>query len=82
MKKKYSRKQLSELEKEMRHSNYWEDADHTVTYKGSTAVRFTKETLKKLHAIAKVRKKPINKLVNEYVRPFVDSEYSILEHIK
>lgn len=60
----------------------WEDADHTVTYKGPTSIRFSNDTLKKLHAIASVRKEPISRLVNECVKPFVDAEYSLLENLR
>jgi hypothetical protein len=82
MKKKYSNKQLRALEREMRNPSRWEDADHTVTYKGPTSIRFSFETLKKLQAIAEVTQKPINRLVNEYVKPFVDSEFALLQHLK
>ena len=82
MKKKYSKKQLRALEIEMGDLSHWEDADHTISYKGPTSIRFSKDILKKLHMIAKVRHTPINRLVNEYVKPFVDGEYAILERLK
>jgi hypothetical protein len=82
VKKKYSKKELNALEKIMEDPSLWEDADHTVSYKGPTSIRFPEETLRKLHAISKARKKPINRLVNEYVKPFVDGEYEILKELK
>ena len=80
--KKYTKKQLNILEREMRQPAHWENADHTVSYKGPTSIRFPEDVLKKLHAIARVRHKPINRLVNEYVKPFVDGEFAILERLK
>ncbi len=82
MKKKYSKRQLRILEREMRDSSRWEDADHTVSYRGPTSIRFSLDTLKKLQAIAKATQKPINRLVNEFVKPFVDGEFAILERFK
>ena len=82
MKRKYSKKQLKALEREMRAPSRWEKADHTVSYKGPTSIRFSEDILRKLHKIAKIRHTPINRLVNEYVRPFVEGEYAILEHLK
>lgn len=82
MKKKKTKRQLKTLEKEMTELSRWEDADHTLSSKGPTSVRFTTETLKKLHVIARIRNKPINRLVNEYVKSFVDSEYAIVEGLK
>ena len=82
MRKQYSKKQLKVLEREMKDSSRWESAGHVVSYKGPTSIRFSEEVLRKLHIIAKVRHTPINRLVNEYVKPFVDGEYAILEHLK
>ncbi|GEM_PF-2073824 len=82
MKKKYSKKQLKKLEQAMRNSSHWEETSHSVSYKGPTSIHFSKNTLKKLHAIAIVRHIPIYRLVNEYVKPFVDGEYSLLERVK
>ncbi len=82
MKKKYSKKQLKKLEQEMRNSAHWEETDHSVSYKGPTRIRFSKSTLKKLHAIAVAKHIPIYRLVNEYVKPFVNGEYSLLERAK
>jgi hypothetical protein len=82
MKKKYSKKQLKRIEKEMTQGKLWAVADHTVVYKGPLSIQFSNELLRKLHAISHVRKKSIQKLVNEYVKPFVDGEYSVLEHLK
>lgn len=82
MKKKYSKKELLELEEEMKDPTAWEDADHVVSFKGPTSIRFPKELLIKLHAISKVRKKPISRLVNDYVKPFVEGEFEVLEQLK
>lgn len=82
MKKKYSKNQLKVLEREMKNPGRWEDADHTVSYKGPTSIRFPMDTLKKLQAIAQVTQKPISRLVNEFVKPFVDAEFAILERLK
>lgn len=82
MKKKYSKNQLKVLEREMKNPGRWEDADHTVSCKGPTSIRFPMDTLKKLQAIAQVTQKPISRLVNEFVKPFVDAEFAILERLK
>jgi len=82
MKKTYSKQELLKLEKEMRDPSVWEEADHTVSFKGPTSIRFSEDILAKLHAIAKVRKKPISRLVNEYVRPFVEGEFEVLEQMR
>lgn len=60
----------------------WEDADHYVVFKGPTSVRFSQDLLAKLHEIAKVRKKPISRLINDYVRPFVEGEYEVLKQAR
>ena len=52
MKKYLSKKQLKTLEEEMREPTRWEDADHTVSYKGPTGIRFSTEILRKLHEIS------------------------------
>lgn len=82
MKKKYTPKELKKLEREMRRMNAWSDADHTVSFNGPTSVRFPKDTLKKLHAIAQARNIPIYKLVNEYIKPFIKNEYALLVRTK
>lgn len=82
MRKKYSARKIAQLEKDMKDISRWEDADHTVTFKGPTSIRFSEDVLKKLHAISKFRKIPINRLVNQYVKPFADGEFAILEHVK
>jgi predicted DNA-binding ribbon-helix-helix protein len=82
MKKKYSKKQLEQLEKDMSNPKAWEAADHTVSYKGPTSIRFSDELLKKLHAIATIRQIPISRLVNEYVKAFVESDYAVLEGMR
>lgn len=82
MKKKYTKQQLNDLEEEMKDPSLWVDADHTVRFKGPTSIRFSEDLLAKLHAVAKARKKPINRLVNEYVKPFVEGEYSLLQNLK
>lgn len=82
MRKKYSKGQLQALEREMKDPAKWEAADHTVSYRGPTSIRFPLETLKKLHAIAKATQKPVNRLVNEFVKPFVDGEFALLERLK
>lgn len=82
MNKKYSKARLKKLENEMLDPSLWEKTDHTVQYKGPLNVQFSQETLKKLHAIAKVRRRSIQKLVNDYVKPFVDGEYAVLQHLK
>ncbi len=82
MRKKYSKNQLQVLEREMRDPSKWGPADHTVSYRGPTSIRFPLETLKKLQAIAKATQKPVNRLVNEFVKPFVDGEYALLERLK
>lgn len=82
MKKKYSKKELEKLETEMKDLSRWADVDHIVSYKGPTSIRFSGDVLKKLHAISKFRKVPINRLVNQYVKPFVDGEYEILAYRK
>lgn len=46
-----------------------------------TIVRFSAETLHKLRAIAKTKQKPINRLVNDYVKAFVDEEFMILQKL-
>ena len=48
MRRKYSKNKLQALEKEMRDPAKWEAADHTVSYRGPTSVRFPLDTLKKL----------------------------------
>ncbi len=63
-------------------SSQWADANHVVSYKGPTSIRFSSDILKKLHLIAKIRHMPINRLVNDYVKPFVEGEYAILEGLK
>lgn len=70
------------MEREMRDPSRWEDADHVVSFRGPTSVRFPEETLKKLHAVSKFRKIPMGRLINQYVKPFVDGEYEILAHRK
>lgn len=82
MRKKYSKSQLQVLEREMRNPSKWEAADHTISYRGPTSVRFPLDTLKKLQAIAKATQKPVNRLVNEFVKPFADGEYALLERLK
>lgn len=82
MKKKYTKQQLGKLEEEMKDPSLWEEADHVVRFKGPTSIRFSENLLVKLHAVAKARKKPINRLVNEYVKPFVEGEYSLLQNLK
>ncbi|MBX7148033.1 hypothetical protein K1X76_03025 [bacterium] len=82
MKKKYTAKQLKQLEKEMKDDAQWEEADHTINFNGPTSVRFPEDILRKMHAVAKARKKPINRLVNEWVKPFVEGEYALLQSIK
>lgn len=82
MKKKLSRKKINELEKEMKDLSFWEKANHTVEYKGPTSIRFQPDLLKKLNTIAHIKKKSINKLVNEYVKIFVDEEYELLESLR
>ena len=34
------------------------------------------------YAIAKATQKPVNRLVNEFVKPFVDGEFALLERLK
>ena len=82
MRKKYLKTQLQALEREMRNPAKWEAADHNLSYRGPTSIRFPTETLKKLQAIAKATQKPVNRLVNEFVKPFVDGEYALLERLK
>ena len=82
MKKRKSTRQLKALEQEMLDATKWEDTDHTLSFKGPTSIRFSSEVLRKLHVIATVRNKPINRLVNEYVKSFVDHEYEIVEELK
>lgn len=65
----------------MRDQSKWEDADHTVSYKGPTSIRFSEDTLRKLQTIARIKKKPINRLVNEYVKAFVEGEYAIIKDL-
>lgn len=82
MKKKYTKQQLSKLEEEMKDPHLWKEVNHVVRFKGPTSIRFSEDMLTKLHAVAKARKKPINRLVNEYVKPFVEGEYSLLQNLK
>lgn len=82
MKRKYTKQQLKILEEEMKDSSLWVEADHTIQFKGPTSIRFSQDLLGKLHAVAKARKKPISRLVNEYVKPFVEGEYAILQNLK
>jgi len=82
MSRKYTKGQLQALEREMRDPAKWEAADHTVSYRGPTSIRFPVETLKKLQAIAKATQKPVNRLVNEFIKPFVDGEFALLERLK
>lgn len=81
MKKKLSKRELEALEKEMRNPSLWENADHVVVYEGPTSIRFAFETLRKLRAIAKAKQKPINRLVNDYVKAFVDEEFVMLQKL-
>lgn len=80
--KKYSKQQIKKLEADMKDSSLWEDADHTVTFKGPTSVRFSEELLRKMNAVAKARHKPLSRLVNEWVKPFVEGEYALLQSLK
>ncbi len=82
MRRKYTKGQLQALEREMRDPAKWEAADHAVSYRGPTSIRFPLETLKKLQAIAKATQKPVNRLVNEFIKPFVDGEFALLERLK
>lgn len=78
MKKKYSKKRLERLEKDMQNPAQWEEAHHIISYKGPTSIRFGPELLSKLQEIAHAKNKPINRLVNDYVRAFVESEYELI----
>lgn len=82
MKKRYSKRKLRALENEMRKPSQWEDADHVVSYKGPTSIHFSEDLLRKLQAVAEVRHQPISRLVNEYVRSFVEGEFAILESLR
>lgn len=65
MRKKYSKQFLARLEGEMKDESLWEEANHTVSFKGPTSIRFSEDILRKLHSVAKARHKPINRLINE-----------------
>lgn len=82
MKKKLSSKELETLEQEMREDSQWEEADHVVVYRGPTSVRFRPDLLKKLQALAQAKNKTVSRLVNDYVRAFVEEEYQLLAGLK
>lgn len=66
----------------MRAASAWEPAGHTISLDGMVNIRFSTATLRKLQRIAQIRKKAINALVNEFVKPFVDSEFALLQRLK
>jgi hypothetical protein len=82
MKKKDTKRQLHELEKAMADPDKWENADHTVRMKSPTSVRFAADTLQKLQAVAKIRNEPVNRLINEYVKTFVDRQFALIQQLQ
>lgn len=82
MKKKLTKEHLNKIEQEMKDDSLWNEADHVVVYKGPTSIRFAPDLLKKLQSIARAKGKTLGKLVNDYVRVFVESEFPLLKGSK
>jgi len=82
MKNKLTKEHLSKIEQDMRDNSMWEAADHVVVYKGPTSIRFAPDLLNKLQSIAKAKGKTLGRLVNDYVRSFVESEFPLLKNSK